>query len=226
MLQLTLAVLVFLATHIVLSSTPLRGRIVGRIGEKAFLGLYSLIALLAIVWMSIAYAQAPQYQHLWLPGPGLRHLPLLLMPLVFILLAAGLTAKNPTAVQGEDALDRQDAVQGILRITRHPVQWAIVLWAALHILANGDLASLVFFGGFLLLAAAGPLLIDRKLAAAQGARWERFAATTSNLPFAAVLQGRQRLALAEIGWRPVIIGLAVYALMLALHPWLFGASPM
>ncbi|MDQ2696964.1 MAG: NnrU family protein, partial [Pseudomonadota bacterium] len=172
-----------------------------------------------------AYAQAPQYQHLWLPGPGLRHLPLLLMPLVFILLAAGVTAKNPTAVKGEDALDRQDAVQGILRVTRHPVQWAILLWAALHILANGDLASLIFFGGFFILAAAGPFLIDRKLAAAQGARWERFAAATSNVPFAAILRGRQRLALAEIGWRPVVIGLAAYVLVLALHPWLFGASP-
>ena len=76
-----------------------------------------------------------------------------------------------------------------------------------------------------MLALLGTLLIDQKFAGRRGAEWQRFAAVTSNLPFAAILAGRQHLVLAEIGWRRVGIALALYAGLLAMHPWLFGLSP-
>lgn len=224
-LVLCLSVAVFLITHIGLSSTPLRGAVVARIGENAFLGLYSLIALIALIWMCVAYSQVPYSVYLWLPGPGLRHLPLLIMPFAFIFLAAGVLTQNPTAVRMEDALGREDAVQGILRITRHPVQWAIILWSATHILVNGDLASVIFFGGFLVLSGAGTLLIDRKMAETAGQEWRNFAEATSNIPFAAILRGRNRLHFAEIGWSKVALGLVLYGVFLIIHPYLFGVTP-
>jgi uncharacterized membrane protein len=112
----------------------------------------------------------------------------------------------------------------VLRITRHPVMWGVGLWAAVHIVANGDLASLLFFGGFLLTALGGAGHLDRRMAATEGARWQRFAAVTSFLPFAALLAGRQRWAWAELR-RPVAWGLGAFALLLFLHPHLFGVRP-
>ena len=76
--------------------------------------------------------------------------------------------------------------------------WGIVLWAAVHILANGDLASLLFFGGLLLTALRGSLHLDRRMAADQGERWRRFTAVTSYAPFAAMLGGRQTGRWAEL----------------------------
>lgn len=224
MLNLLMATAAFLITHIGLSSTPLRGRIAARTGEKGFLGIYSLVALATLVWMIMAYDRAP-LSFLWPPAPGLRHLPLLVMPLAAILLVAALRTSNPTAVGMEGTVHQKDVARGILRITRHPFQWAVVLWAAVHILANGDRASLIFFGGFLVLSLAGPWLIDRKLDASLGDDWRRFKEQTSIVPFAAIVRGRNRLALREIGWVNLGLGLGLFLLLLVLHPWLFGAVP-
>jgi predicted DCC family thiol-disulfide oxidoreductase YuxK len=76
-------------------------------------------------------------------------------------------------------LDRLEPARGVLRITRHPVMWGVGLWAAVHLVANGDLASLLFFGGFLLTALGGAWHLDRRLAATEGERWRCFVAVTS-----------------------------------------------
>ena len=221
--SLTVATVLFLATHIGLSSTGLRTALVRRIGEGGFLVIYSLVALGTIVWMALAYRAAPVVS-LWDAGEGLRSLPFAFMPIAFVLLVAGLTTRSPTSV-GQDAVAAA-AVRGILRITRHPVQWAILIWAVLHVIANGDLASLVFFGGFAILAAAGGVLIDAKKRARLGAEWETFARITSNVPFAAIAQGRNRLSFYEMGpWR-VLGGLLLFAILVAAHPYLFGVSAM
>ncbi len=215
---------VFVVSHLGLVSAPVRDRLVARLGEKGFQGLYSLLALLALAAMIVAYAYAPPYAYLWPPGPGVRHLPLLIMPLALMLMAGGVLAPSPAAVGMTAALDRPEPARGVLRITRHPLMWGIGLWAAVHILANGDLASLLFFGGFLLTALGGIWHLDRRLAATEGERWRRFAAVTSFVPFAALLAGRQPWAWAE--WRrPAAWGLGLFVLLLLLHPYLFGVRP-
>jgi uncharacterized membrane protein len=171
-----------------------------------------------------AYIQASHHVYLWPPSPGLRHLPLLVMPLAFLLIAGGVLIPNPSATGMTGALDRPEPARGVLRITRHPVMWGVGLWAALHIVANGDLASLLFFGGFLLTALGGAWHLDRRMAATEGARWQRFTAVTSFVPFAALLAGRQRWAWGELG-RPVAWGLGVFVLLLFLHVHLFGVRP-
>ncbi|MGH6943064.1 MAG: NnrU family protein [Geminicoccaceae bacterium] len=225
MSQLVLAAAFLLVSHYGISSTPLRAWLIERLGEGAYRGLYSLIALGAVIWLVIAWRQAP-YVDLWPPYAWAAWLALLLMPIALILLVAGVSAPNPTSVGTPGALDRPDAAQAILRITRHPVMWAIALWALLHLLANGDLASLILFGTFTVLALIGTLLIDAKYARRRGADWQRFANETSNLPFAAIAGGTQRLAFAEIGWPRVVVALALYVVLLALHPFLFGVLPL
>ena len=220
MLQLAIACLVFLALHVV-PSTPLRPALVGTLGERAYLGLFSLASLAAIVWMVIAFKAAP-FDLLW---PGLRHLPSAVMPFAFILVVGGVMTPNPTAVGAAKLLEREDPARGILRVTRHPVMWGIMLWAGAHILARGELKSTVFFGTFLLLAAAGTRLQDARKSKTHGEDWTRFAALTSNLPFAAVAQGRNRLALGEIGLVRVVFGLLLFGGMFLAHHWLIGAQP-
>jgi uncharacterized membrane protein len=100
-----------------------------------------------------------------------------------------------------------------------------MLWSAAHLLAIGSLQGVIFFGGLLLLAGAGTTLQDARKAAQLGEDWKRFAARTSNVPFAALLQGRNRIVWREIGWWRPTAGLAAFALLLWQHAWLFGVRP-
>jgi uncharacterized membrane protein len=218
--QLWIASAAFLATHFV-SSTPLRPALVRAIGEKAWLGLYTVVAFATIGWMVWAYNRAPM-DPVW---EGWRLAPAILMPFSFLLLVSGLFTRNPSAVMQEKSLQAEEPARGMLRVTRHPVMWSFILWALAHILARGELKATVFFGSFLLLAALGALLIDRRKEKTLGHDWQRFAKATSYFPFLAIATGRNRLDLKEIGARNVAIGLALYALLFWLHPLLFGARP-
>ena len=222
MTKLLIATVAFLATHYV-SSTPLRGKLVNVLGNNGYLVLYSAAAVATIVPMVWTYYRAPFFG-LW-HVPLLRYVPLIVMPVAMVLIAASLMTRNPTLVGQERLLKGQDPARGILRITRHPMMWGIALWAAAHILARGDLASLVFFGSFLLLALSGTALIDRRKQVTLGAEWQRFAAATSNVPFAAIAGGRNQLKLAEIGWIRLHDGIALSLVSLLLHYSHFRAPP-
>src|SRR5215471_18323 len=141
MSMLLAATAFFLVTHFI-PSTPLRPALVKAIGEWPYRGLYSLIALGGLVWMARAYGNAP-HEQLW---TGLRLLPAAVMPIAFILLVCGY-ARNPTAVGAEKLLQSGEPARGIIRVTRHPLMWAIMLWSGAHLAARGDLASAIFFGG-------------------------------------------------------------------------------
>jgi uncharacterized membrane protein len=217
----------FLVTHLGISSTPLRGALVRRLGERGYLGVYSLLAFATLGVMIYLYGDLPRHEYLWLPDPALYQVPKFVMPIATILLLGGFMVRNPTAVGQEGSLAAEGAAagmaRGVNRITRHPLQWSIALWAAAHLAANGDAVSVAFFGTFLVLGLAGGALIDRKKAAKLGVAWQPFAAVTSNVPFAAILTGRNHLVLKELVL-PVIVGLAGYALLYVAHPWIAGAA--
>lgn len=203
-----------------MTSTPARQPLVEAIGERAYLGAYSAVSFVTLGWVAWAYGRAPVVL-LW-EIPGVKLWPLVVMPFALVLLASGVMTRNPSAVGQAGALKTEEPVRGILRVTRHPVMWGIALWAAVHVLARGDAASLVFFGSFLVLALAGTRLIDARKADSLGEEWARFAAVTSNVPFTAIVEGRNRFSAGEIGAKRVGVGLALYALVTFLHPWLFG----
>ena len=77
----------------------------------------------------------------------------------------------------------------------------------------------------MVLALAGTALIDARKADTLGEDWVRFALASSNVPFWAIIEGRNRFRFEEIGWKRVFAGLALYALLLLLHPFLFGTQP-
>jgi uncharacterized membrane protein len=227
MASLILAGLFFLGIHVVISASPLRGVIVGAVGERPYLVGFSLLSSAALAWLIVAYGDAHATAEIWWTAPAWLRWPALLAMLLSVwLVVVGLTTPSPTVTGGESRLARADAARGILRISRHPFLWGVALWALVHLLLNGDAASLVLFGGLLLLALIGPGLIDGKRRRVFGASWERFAAVTSSLPFAAIAAGRNALRLDEIGaWR-WLLALAVFIGLLAGHRWAFGVSPL
>jgi uncharacterized membrane protein len=221
LLSLAFAGLAFCGSHILLSSTGLRGSLRDQLGERGFLAVYSLTALVTFAWFLVAYAHAPTII-LWERGEWTALVPVVVMPFAAILLIAGYTTANPTAVGMERMARANDPAPGILRVTRHPVMWAIGLWAVSHLIANGDLRSLIFFGAFAALALGGTVLIDRKKQLALGSNWPRLAEVTSNLPFAALIAGRTGLRWREIGLLRIAAGLLLYAVLYRAHGIIAG----
>lgn len=223
-ISLALAGLLFFVTHLFPSSLLLRPALVRLLGENGYLAAYTLLALVTFGWLCHAYVQAPHTVMLWNPE-GLRLLPLLLMPIALWLIVCGVSGPNPSSVKQEQKLAEAEVASGMLRVTRHPVQWGIALFALGHLLANGDLAGLIFFGALLSLATLGMYHIEQRKAATLGEDWQRFVAVTSLFPLGAILAGRNRFVLNEVGgWRLLLAG-ALYLILLFAHRWLIGVSP-
>jgi uncharacterized membrane protein len=227
MTMLIAAAIFFLSLHLVVAGTRLRDAIVGVVGERPYLGLFSVASLIGIVWLALSYNAAGREGQavIWDLGPGVSHLGVIVVGLAFLLGVPGLLVPNPTAVMQDDAAARPDIVHGVLRITRHPFLWGVALWAAFHLAANGDAASIVFFGTFLVLAVAGTYSIDAKRARKMGLAWEAFERQTSNIPFAAIFAGRNALKVRELLSYRLVVALAVFLVVLFAHPWLFSTSP-
>ena len=113
-----------------------------------------------------------------------------------------------------------------MRVTRHPFLTGAALWAIVHLVGNGDVASVVFFATWAIVALAGTVSIDAKRRRLQGAAaWEPFAAQTSIVPFAAIAAGRNQFRPGEIGLWRWAAGFAAYAVILGSHARLIGVSP-
>jgi len=221
MLILLAASLLFSIGHFVLSSTGLRGHLISRLGsEKAYMVLFSLLAFTALTSMIISYINTPLIM-LWLPPIWLRYLVLSLMPFVLILFVGSLRSDSPTGMEvGKGAMPEEKL--GVYAITRHPMLWAFAFWAALHILVNGDLASTLFFGGFLLLASLGPIAIDAKIRQQQPDFWLKLTQQTSNIPCVGLVTGRNSINRSIL--QPLFLGVALYVVLLFAHPWIAGVS--
>jgi uncharacterized membrane protein len=222
-LSLILAAVFFIALHLGVAGTKLRDRATAALGERGYRGAFSIASLLGVIWLVFAYRAAP-YIATWGMLEWWKPFAILLMLPAFALVVLGLTTPSPTTVGQEGRL--AEAPRGILRVTRHPFLTGVALWALVHLIGNGDYASLVLFAAFGFVAIAGTASIDAKRRRLSGAaHWEPFAAKTSIVPFAAILAGRNKLVLNEIGaWR-WIVAIAAYALMLGGHAHMIGVSP-
>lgn len=224
MLSLALACGYFLLIHFGVSGTRLRDALTARLGEGPYRGAFSLASIIGLVWMGYAYARAPALV-LWGRLPELRPAAFVVVFVGVLFVVVGLASPNPT-MSGMEAMlaKRPETVRGITRITRHPFLWGVGLWALVHLIMNGDLASLMLFGSLSLLAFAGTAVLDAKLRRRLGERWQTFASSTSNVPFGAIAAGRNQLgpALREIGLVRPAIAIAVYALIFALHGRVIG----
>ena len=203
---LAIALAIFIGMHLVPGVPGVRAALIGALGKRAYRALFSVISIAGFVWIVFAHMDAPHIL-LWQGPDWLRLIPFAVMPIVLILLA-GMPSK------------------GMRKITRHPLLWAVVLWATAHIPTNGDAASLMLFGGLALFA-----LIDQPLADARTRRedpeaWAKTSAETSALPFLAALQGRAKPSLKEIGYVRVAAALVIYLIVLFGHEHVIGLSAL
>ena len=223
MVLLIAASVTFLAIHLLVSGTRLRDAIVAAIGEKPYLGLFSLSSLGAIVWLCIAYNHAyasADDRALYDLGQGFRNAAIPVIAVAFALAVPGVLTGTPTSAGQAGA-----AVSGVLRITRHPFMWGTAIWAGYHGLAAITLSSAIFFATFLVVALLGTRAIDGKCRRRLGAEWQAIAYQTSNLPFAAILARRNRFVAREyFDWR-FAAAVVAFALFLFFHQYLFSMSP-
>ncbi|CAA7619223.1 NnrU family protein [Magnetospirillum sp. UT-4] len=213
MLELALAVAVFLASHRLTNRPAFRAgaeRALG--GRTGFIAAYSLLSLALLAWIIVAYQRAPTIV-LWHQQPWMRWVPVLAMAPACLLLGAGMATPNPFSI-GPGGKGFDPARPGLLRLTRHPVLWGLAIWAGAHLVPNGDAAAALVFVPLLTLALAGPRLLDaaRRRALAD---WDGLAALTGRPAWVMV---------PETGWR-WLIGIALYAALIHLHLPVIGASP-
>jgi uncharacterized membrane protein len=222
MLSLFLAAIFFAGLHLGISGTAIRDRLVAALSLNAYRGLFSIASAGGMIWLVAAYIHAPQIVT-WGVPQWWKPVAILLMLPAFVLAILGLRTPNPAAV-GMEGLAAQSP-KGIVRVTRHPLLLGIGLWALVHLVANGDAASFLFFGALAITALAGTVSIDAKRRRALGPSWQSFAAQTSVVPFAAIAAGRTRFTMSEIApWRWAV-AIAAYILFLGGHSHIFGVSP-
>jgi uncharacterized membrane protein len=180
---------IFLGIHTVSIVAPeWRAAQVARLGEGPWKGLYSVIAAIGLGLLIYGYGVARQQPLvLYTPPAALRHLALLVMVPVFPLFVA---AYFPGRIQAA---------------AKHPMLLATKLWATAHLLANGTLADVLLFGGFLVWAIADRVSVKRR--------------PPRSIPGAPPRPFNDAIAL--------LVGLAIYALLVfGGHRWLFGVSPL
>ena len=134
MTYLILGLVVFLGVHSVrVFAEGCRTRMRQRLGENAWKGLYSLLSIAGFVLIVWGYGQSRHDPMLlWLPPIWTRHLAALLTIPAFILLVAAYFPGNPIKAR-----------------LHHPMVLGVKVWALAHLLANGMVADLLLFGGFL-----------------------------------------------------------------------------
>ena len=189
MTVLVLGLIFFLGVHSVAIVAPgWRDARRSKMGEGAWKGLYSVVSLAGFVLIVVGYGLARREPIvLYTPPVVLRHVTLLLMVPVFPLLIA---AQMPSRLK---------------RAAKHPMLLATKIWALAHLLANGNAADVLLFGGFLVWAVADRISVKRR---------PQPAASTAAAP-------PLNDAIAIVG------GLALYVVFLFwAHAWLIGVSPI
>ena len=185
MIFLLAGLAIFLAGHLVTTRRELRARLIARFGEGPYKGLYSLVAFVGLALIVIGFGRyrAAGYIDIWDPPRWTRHITITLMWFAFVALAAAYAPHGKIA--------------GLLR---HPMLNAVKIWALAHLIANGDLGSIILFTT--ILAYAG---------------YDRFAVKwrgDAGAPRVAAFTTGDGIAIGA--------GAAAWVAMIYLHPYLIG----
>ncbi len=180
MTVLVLGLVLFIGIHMLPSMQTTRGNLLNRFGENGYKGLFSLVALLGLGLIIYGKSIAP-FVHVYVLPYGVRHPAMLLILFAFILFVASMIPCN------------------IRRWVKHPQLLAVLLWGGAHLLVNGDVASILLFGGMSLFAVIGLI--------------------------SAIVRGKGPSPEKKPIWRDIlvlVVGLVSYALVVKFHGVLFG----
>jgi len=189
MTLLIIGIIVMIGIHLVPAFPDVRERLIGQLGQNGYRLLFSVVSTLGLVLLIWGFARAPVIQ-VWVPPDWTRYAAMVLMLPVFVLLIA---AYVPGQIKAK---------------VKNPFLDAISTWALAHLIANGDLASIILFGSFLAYAVVDRILVKRRGGA--------------ELVLAVSEAEARRNDLISLG-----AGLALYvAFLFWLHPLLIGVSPL
>ncbi|GJD45542.1 hypothetical protein AFCDBAGC_3416 [Methylobacterium cerastii] len=146
MLILILGLVLFLGTHAFSMLRAKRSEVVGQVGEGKYKLGYMLLSVLGLVLIGVGFHnyRAAGYIAVWDPPVWTRHLSLVLVLLAFVVLAS---AYLPGHIRAK---------------AKHPMLLAVKIWATAHLLANGDLGSILLFGSFLAWAVVARISAKRR----------------------------------------------------------------
>lgn len=214
---------VFVATHIGLAGDGIRGWTINRIGENRRVWAYGGVASVLFGLISAYYAR---HQFDGPPGPDLGAAPAMRWALIAATVAAMALMSSAFARY----FDSPYAVfvhnfrepYGIERITRHPFFAGVVMFGIAHALLSSHLNGAIVFLSLAILAAAGARHQDAKLLRRGGEPYRRFLKTTSMVPFAAIIAGRQRIVWRELPFVGLTTGLILAAALRRVHDSIFA----
>lgn len=192
MLVLVIGLIVFFAIHMVPSNAELRNGLTSRFGDLGYRAIFSILSLIGLVLIVLGFWKLQLHPgknpQLWYPPVWTRHLAVALMlPAMIALVAAYIPSRIHTML-------------------KHPMLVAIKIWALAHLLANGDLASLVLFGSFLAFGVYDRISVKRRHA--MGPVGERTGPWINDVIV-------------------LVLGVALYAVILLwAHQYVIGVSPL
>ena len=187
---LIIGLIIFLGSHSCrIFAEPWRNHMIDRLGEVKWKGLYTIISIIGLVLVVIGYGQARQTPVvLWQPATYLTHIAILLNLVAFIFLAGSSPSNNAIRLK-----------------LKHPMILGVKVWALAHLLANGTLVDLIFFGSFLLWA-----VLDFRSARKRPILMPEKAVVSTKATVIVIVSG-------IVIWAAFIFGL---------HQYLIGVSPL
>jgi uncharacterized membrane protein len=214
MIALWSAAVFFLASHFGTATSRLRDRLVRRRGEHGYLGSYSLVTLVAFAGLVAADRRAP-LDVVWIALDALKLALVPIMLLALVLAVAGRTTPNPTIVGAERLFDRPDCVRWILRGTREPVPVGLRVVGSGSRDRDGRHRGILTFGSVGVLGLAGTVVLGERKGRRYAIEGANLASLGSNVPFAAIVGGRQRFAPGEIGWWRLVLAAVLFGAAVA-----------
>ena len=146
LLVMILGLVLFLGVHTLTTQREMRARLIGSWGEGGYKIGYALVSLagLALIVWGFAHYRAEGMIEIWTPPRALKHLTeALMLPAVILVVAAYIRGR-------------------IFTTLKHPMLAGVKLWAVAHMLANGDLGSIILFGSFLAWAVFDRISLKRR----------------------------------------------------------------
>jgi uncharacterized membrane protein len=190
---LTLGLVVFLGAHTFVTARAARAAAMKRLGTAPYWILFSVVSIIGVLLIGWGFAlyRAAGYIEIWTPPAWMRHLTILLMwPSIILVVAAYLPGH-------------------IKRAAKHPMLAGVKIWAFAHLLSNGDLGSIILFGGFLGWAVYDRIAVKRREAAGEVTNIQYADGGWTNDAIALVIGTFVYFALAYT-FHPAIIGVPVF----------------
>ena len=219
MVEFFISLAMFILAHVLPEPTGIRTKLINHFGKKAYVAGFSLLSTILLVWLIWSALHTP-YINLWQPSQITFLAPIMLMLPACILFTTSIMKYNPLSL----AFVQRPAVEhpNITKLLRHPLLWSILLWAASHTIANGDLVGLIMFGGFTVFSFVGMRIFERRAIRTLSQSEYKSAMAKTDGPISLRLKRILNWVMAT----EVIAGIILYAIVLHLHEPIIGVDPL